>query len=416
MKSVKKIFFAFLVLLVGIILLGSSTVTKADSEVTNSTPWFITFDDGTVVNIREGEEGRFNIYSNSLTVTYFDATGETEGGYFYLWVEGRTPELIYPVVENGYLKNGEKMNFEVGGKIEFWYYQLDSEGSFTSSGQYIFYVNRSIVDTNRIQTNVVAGKYYYNYVYFDDLDNPWGIDESLIWEVENYTTGETYDAYPYFNIDEEGDYYVTVYDTVTGESLTFDFTIEKNFPIVELIEWDWMTGTPLLGNHITSKGVKVNCSDDIELASISYWYKGFNSSRAETGTIENGFTFYRKGDYKIFVEDTAGNMTIVSFIITSFDIMVDPENVNPVGTEVTQNGGKRGDTTMSVGYTRCLYLGGDAPSQSRLDYTFTSSDESIATVSAYGTVEAKAAGTVVITCVNKKNPNLVSKVILTVLP
>lgn len=410
MKSVKKIFFAFLVLFVGIVLLGSASTAKAESEVANSTPWFITFDDGTVMNIREGETEWFDIYSDSFTVTYFDATGKTEGGYFSLWIEARVPEIFHPVAQGEYLKNGEKMSFEIGGKIHFEYY-----GANSYSTSY-FFVHRSIVNTNRIRTNVMEGKYYYNSVYFDDVDNPWDVDYNLVWEVENYTTGEVYERYAYFNIDEEGDYCVNVYDIVTEESLSFDFTIEKNFPIVELIEWDWMTGTPLLGNHITSKGVKVNCSDDIELASISYWYKGFNSSRAETGTIENGFTFYRKGDYTIRVEDTAGNMTIVSFIITSFDIMVDPENVNPVGTEVTQNGGKRGDTTMSVGYTRCLYLGGDAPSQSRLDYTFTSSDESIATVSAYGTVEAKAAGTVVITCVNKKNPNLVSKVILTVLP
>ncbi|MCM1259866.1 MAG: Ig-like domain-containing protein, partial [Staphylococcus sp.] len=80
------------------------------------------------------------------------------------------------------------------------------------------------------------------------------------------------------------------------------------------------------------------------------------------------------------------------------------------------NGGAYGDPTMSVGYTRCIYLGPTAPSQSRLEYTFTSSDESIATVSVFGTVEAKGAGTVVITCVNKKNPKLVSKIVITVLP
>lgn len=412
MKSVKKLFFAFLVLFVGIVLLGSASTTNASSAVANSTPWFISFDDGTVMNIREGETGWNDIYSNSFTVTYFDATGQTEGGYFNLWIEARTPEIFHPVAQGEYLKNGEKMSFEIGGKIQF---QYDGENPDYYSTCY-FMLHRSIVDTNRIRTNVVEGKYYYDRVYFDDLDNPWDVDDNLVWEVENYTTGETYEVYPYFSIDEEGDYYVTVYDTVTGESLSFDFTIDGTKPIVELIEWDWTVGTPLLGNHITSKGVKVNCSDDIELASISYRYKRFTASYAENGVVENGFTFYRKGEYTIYAEDIAGNMTIVSFIITDFDIMVDPEGVIPVGTEVTQNGGERGGTTMSVGYTRCLYLGGDAPSQSRLDYTFTSSDETIATVSAYGTVEAKAVGTVVITCVNKKNPKLVSKVILTVLP
>ncbi|MEI3526521.1 MAG: Ig-like domain-containing protein [Bacilli bacterium] len=54
---------------------------------------------------------------------------------------------------------------------------------------------------------------------------------------------------------------------------------------------------------------------------------------------------------------------------------------------------------LHVGYTRCLYLGGNASSQSELDYTFTSSNPSIATVSEYGTVTGLSAGTVEITCV-----------------
>lgn len=414
MKSVKKLFFAFLVLFVGIVLLGSASTTKASDPV--ATPWFITFDDGVVVNVKEGELG-FRKNANSFTISYFDASGKTEGGYFDLWAETRHIETFIPYVDRAYLKNGEKMSFDMGGRMEFKYYQMGDEGYPVNPTTYQLYVNRSIENSNRIQTNLTEDKYYYNYVHIEDADHIWDVDDNLVWDIYNDTTGENYETfYGYFSTYEEGEYTVTIYDKANGESLDFYFIIDRTKPTIELIEWDWMTGTPLLGNYITSKGVKVNCSDDIELASISYWYKGFSSSRAEMGTIENGFTFYRKGEYRIYAEDIAGNMTIVSFIITDFDIMVDPEGVTPVGTEVTQNGGERGGTTMSVGYTRCLYLGGDAPSQSRLDYTFTSSDETIATVSAYGTVEAKAAGTVVITCVNKKNPNLVSKVILTVLP
>ena len=103
------------------------------------------------------------------------------------------------------------------------------------------------------------------------------------------------------------------------------------------------------------------------------------------------------------------------FYITDYDLVVDPEGAGTVGTEVTSNGGAYGNPTMSVGYTRCIYLGPTAPSQSRLQYTFTSSDESIATVSVYGTVEAKGAGTVEIKCVHKKTGK-VSKIVITVLP
>lgn len=413
MKSVKKIFFAFLVLLVGIVLLGSASTAKASDPI--ATPWFITFDDGVVVNVKEGDMG-FRKNANSFTISYFDASGKTEGGYFDLWAEIRHIEQFIPYADKVYLKNGEKMSFDMGGRMEFRYYQVGSEGYPTNPTTYQLYVNRSIKNSNRIGTNVIEDKYYYNYVYFEDKDHIWDTDENLVWDIYNYDTGETYEFYDYFSTYDEGEYTVSIYDIVTEEYLSFDFAIDRTKPVVELIEWDWMTGTPLSGNHITSKGVKVNCSDDMELASITYQYKGFNSMYVEERPMENGFTFYRKGDYTIWVEDAAGNLTVVSFIITDFDIMVDPEGVTPVGTEVTQNGGEYGGTTMSVGYTRCLYLGGDAPSQSRLDYTFTSSDESIATVSAYGTVTAKAPGTVVITCVNKKNPYLVSKVILTILP
>ncbi|MCM1259867.1 MAG: Ig-like domain-containing protein [Prevotella sp.] len=413
MKSVKKIFFAFLVLFVGIVLLGSVSTAKASDPV--ATPWFITFDDGVVVNIREGELG-FRKNANSFTISYFDASGKTEGGYFDLWAETRMIEQFIPFVNRVYLKNGEKMSFDMGGRMEFKYYQIGDEGYPVNPTTYQLYVNRSIENSNRIQTNVTEDKYYYDYVYFEDVDHIWDVDENLIWDIYNYDTGKEYEFNGYFNTYEEGEYYVTIYDIVTEESLNFEFVVDRTKPTIELIEWDWMTGTPLLGNHITSKGVKVNCSDEMELVSITYQYKGFHSMYLEERPMENGFTFYRKGDYKIIAVDAAGNQQVVSFIITDFDIMIDPENVYPVGTEVTKHGGERGGTTMSVGYTRCLYLGGNAPSQSRLDYTFTSSDETIATVSAYGTVEAKAAGTVVITCVNKKNPNLVSKVILTVLP
>ena len=158
MKSVKKIFFAFLVLLVGIVLLGSASTANAESKVIISTPWFITFDDGTVMNIKEGDTELFDVYSDSFTVAYFDATGETEGGYFDLWIEARVPEIFHPVAQREYLKNGERMSFEIGGKIRFEY-EGKNPNYYPIS---YFLVHRSIVDTKRIETNVSEQKYYYN--------------------------------------------------------------------------------------------------------------------------------------------------------------------------------------------------------------------------------------------------------------
>ncbi len=216
-------------------------------------------------------------------------------------------------------------------------------------------------------------------------------------------------------------YYVTVSASATEYissgpyySETYEFFVDDDMPSIDLIEFNYNVEIPMLDGAITSAGMKVIYGGN-SIQEVTYEYRRFDG-RYEKWTIPSGFIFYRKEEYKITVTDVDGNTTIATFMITDYDLVVDPRGVDTVGTEVTENGGAYGDPTMSVGYTRCIYLGGNAPSQSRLDYIFTSSDESIATVSVYGTVTAKAAGRVVITCTNKENPKLVSKIVLVVLP
>lgn len=414
MKSVKKIFVAFFALFVGIMLVSATTKAKAYSEVPNSTPWILTFEDGPVVNIREGEKG-ISASANSFTITYFDATGKTEGGYFDLWKETRRLEGYELYISNQYVKNGESITIQRGGHMIFYYYESNPDGELMIRNEYYMYLNRSIIDTNRIRTDLVDGKYYYNRsIWFEDTDDEWMGDSNMEWKVYNKTTGEVWLGCPYFQVSEVGEYEVTVYDKVRDETLTFEFAIDKALPLIYLVESDYLTETPMESGAITSAGMKVIYGDNYEVKEMTYQYKPF-SGRWETGTVKSGFTFYRKGEYTITVTDIAGNRSVSTFTITDYDLVVDPKGAGTVGTEVTSNGGAYGDPTMSVGYTRCIYLGPTAPSQSRLQYTFTSSDESIATVSVYGTVEAKGAGTVEIKCVHKKTGK-VSKIVITVLP
>lgn len=85
-----------------------------------------------------------------------------------------------------------------------------------------------------------------------------------------------------------------------------------------------------------------------------------------------------------------------------FDIILDPEDRDPayLGTEVRLNGGLNNGNTITKGFTRCAYLGSNAPTLSRLDYVWTSSDDTIATVSSYGTILAIKPGIAVITATN----------------
>lgn len=86
-----------------------------------------------------------------------------------------------------------------------------------------------------------------------------------------------------------------------------------------------------------------------------------------------------------------------------------------LGTEVTVNNGLRYNNTIAVGFTRVLYLGSDANYSSRYnDYTWSSSNASIATVSAYGTVFAKSEGTVIIRVVDKYGQNNVASIELVI--
>lgn len=77
-----------------------------------------------------------------------------------------------------------------------------------------------------------------------------------------------------------------------------------------------------------------------------------------------------------------------------------------LGTEITVNQGLRYDNTIAVGFTRVLYLGEGANFGSRYnDYTWSSSNPAIATVSAYGTVFAKRPGNVIIRAIDKYGNN-----------
>ena len=76
------------------------------------------------------------------------------------------------------------------------------------------------------------------------------------------------------------------------------------------------------------------------------------------------------------------------------------------GTEVTANGGMVNGTSIQVGYTRYLYLGSEAPSDQRLQYTLTSSNPSVATISKWGTITAVSSGKTVIRAEYIADPSL----------
>lgn len=92
----------------------------------------------------------------------------------------------------------------------------------------------------------------------------------------------------------------------------------------------------------------------------------------------------------------------------SYNLISDPDINEEYGSEVRFNNGLFLGTTLTVGFTRFIYLNYDynLPSYSRLDYYFYSSNETIASISEYGTLLGKSAGSIKIMAVYKLDPSI----------
>lgn len=89
------------------------------------------------------------------------------------------------------------------------------------------------------------------------------------------------------------------------------------------------------------------------------------------------------------------SISTITNLANEYPIILDKNGVDNslIGTEVTLNNGSREANTIMVGLTRCAFLGDDAPTDSRLEYDWFSSDERVLKVSPYGTITAVGVGT-----------------------
>ena len=98
-------------------------------------------------------------------------------------------------------------------------------------------------------------------------------------------------------------------------------------------------------------------------------------------------------------------------------IMTDPGSDYDCGSEITLNEGSYLGNTLTEGFTRCLFFKDGAPSYSRLDYYWYSSDEDVLEVSIYGTCLAYNVSSSRQVCINaiyKYNQSIVYQIYLTV--
>jgi len=88
--------------------------------------------------------------------------------------------------------------------------------------------------------------------------------------------------------------------------------------------------------------------------------------------------------------------------IVQVNLIADPA-LHLAGTEVTMNNGARGSFRITQGFTRILYIGVHGAFESRHNFTLTSSNPNVATISEHGTIFARSTGTTLITVVSLDN-------------
>ena len=132
-------------------------------------------------------------------------------------------------------------------------------------------------------------------------------------------------------------------------------------------------------------------------------------------------TYLKSGTYHLYIEpQDQTSYRKVDITMTRKEVlnglMVDPGEGWLCGSQISMydeifsDDSSFNDTNIIEGFTRILYPYVYAPSSSRLNYEFFSSDESVASVTRYGTVLAKETQidkTVVICAVYKYNPDIV---------
>ncbi len=403
MKLFKKLLVVFMIAFISMLTFTFKSVQASS----NNTPWTFIFDD-TYLNIKENQTG-FLVHSDSLTITYNDVSGNTTGSNFTLFYQVYHLEVYEAIYYDEWIENGESITINtVGGPLWFRTDTLDIH----------FTMHRSL--DAKVQTNYIENQFTYtgsvNFVLIDDY--PWDFQEVVIYwyNLDTKENGVVYDYEFVLSLSELGNYKVVIVDSYTKENKEYNFSIVEEQPLVIMQEYAQGAVTKrLFNNQTTTAGVTFAFLGSSSNATISYSLST-PTNQYINGQVSSDFIFWRKGNYTVYAY-YMGELFTFNFVITSYDLVLDPANAHPyVGTEVTLNNGNFDSNIMTKGYTRCIYLGSEAPSQSRLDYNFYSADPTIATVSIYGTITAHKEGIVKITVVNKNSPSLRSEIIIFVLP
>lgn len=192
-----------------------------------------------------------------------------------------------------------------------------------------------------------------------------------------------------------------------------NITLENNILIGDSIN-NWNVSY----NGVYNLSLSGTNAEDVVFVIMKKTTDGFENIYQQSLT-EDDFNYNEELEFSINDElyigylngNGKGDLTVsISRVINEeFTIYTDP-SFAAAGSEVNINNGDLRGTEITTGFTRICYLGSDAPNPtSRYTYyNWYSTDESVAIVSAYGTITAVSPGTTIIQCVYKNNTSVVA--------
>ncbi len=184
----------------------------------------------------------------------------------------------------------------------------------------------------------------------------------------------------------------TVSDSFKKVTTEIPLKLELNISVDSPVKILILKGTGI----VSEIEINSNYTNDICLSSGTYYigYYSFKENESISISIKRKVTQYGS-----------------SYLIPDPDKWTEcGSQVNIIESNMSVNNRSYGQTYITEGFTRLIYLDSYAPSASRLDYNWYSSNEDVATVTKYGTVLAKSVNqnqTIKIMAVYKNDPSKV---------
>ncbi len=338
-----------------------------------------------------------NGYNNVINYTYGNSSGK---GLYKFTVAATLLDGTQITYTNSLISIYSDSNREqLVPRLETIHYVLDSQASSGSNNLITFLEQGEVYYININLPNIDYNTLYLNIEKIDDVQEV----DMFNYIEDEYETEEILDE----DISHYGDYIQKIEIKQDG---IYDIIFIHNGPQNEYIlngqenpEYLYYVFYKEITSPIEEKGnlelllphaattVGNSCTFEFTLSKGIYYIGYHNKFNMSPMTISIGYNINVYDDTKIISDPLPLNTCGSMINIYEKDII---------------NKSFRGNNVI-VGFTRLLYLAPILEVDTRLDYSWYSSNKEIATVSEFGTIFGKSAGIVKIMAVNKENPKII---------